>query len=63
MPDVFHHTVDAVGVLQDIHTLGVGVVVYCEWTPNTLGKLPVNTAHLYVTISKNTVIALGKAFL
>lgn len=44
MPDVLHHAVDAAGVLQDVHTLGVGVVAYCEWATDGLGKLPVQTA-------------------
>lgn len=52
MPDVFHHAVDAAGVLQDIHTLGVGVVVDCEWTPNGLSKLPADTAKSFVLIAQ-----------
>ncbi len=53
MPDVFHHAIDAVGVFQDVHTLSVGVVVYCEWTQNGLGKLPADTAKSLISQSSS----------
>ena len=40
MSQVFHHTVDAGSVLQDVYTLCVGVVAHGEGTLNGLGKLP-----------------------
>lgn len=55
MSDVFHHAVDAVGVLQDIHTLGVGVVAYCEWTPNGLSKFPADTATFFLLVTQINV--------
>lgn len=51
MPDVFHHAIDTAGVLQDVHTLGVGVVAYCEWTLNGFGKLPADTAKPLISIN------------
>lgn len=45
VPDVLHHAVDVVGVLQDVHALSVGVVAYREGTSKRLGKLPADTAH------------------
>lgn len=50
--DVFHHAIDTVGVFQDVHTLGVGVVPYCEWMPNGLGKLPADTAKSFISIGQ-----------
>lgn len=52
MSDVLHHAFDAVGVLQDIHTLGVGVVAYCEWAANGLGKLSAHTATSFISTAK-----------
>lgn len=45
VPDVLHHAVDVVGVLQNVHALSVGVVAYREGTSKGLGKLPADTAH------------------
>lgn len=40
IPDSFQYAIDAFDVLQDVHTLCVGVVAYCEWTLDGLCKLP-----------------------
>lgn len=48
MPDVFHHVVDVGGVPQNVHTLGIGVVVHCEWTLKGFGKLPAGKAQFGV---------------
>lgn len=47
MPDVFHHSVDVAGVLQNVHTLGVRVVVHCERTLKCPGKLPAGKAQIF----------------
>ena len=37
---LLHHAVNAGSVLQNVHTLGVGVISHRERTLDRLGKLP-----------------------
>lgn len=52
MTELFHYAVDACGVLQHVHTLGIGVVAHREWPFDGLSKLPeaVNTKALLLIL-------------
>lgn len=52
MADVFRSAFCVFDVLQDVHTLGVGAAVNCEWTPKRLRKLPADTAQYLKSIDQ-----------
>lgn len=52
MLDVSQNAGDAFHVVEDVHTLCVGIVVHLKWTGNSLSKSPANNTLVRLSLTR-----------
>lgn len=52
MLDVSQNAGDALHVVEDVHTLCVGIIVHLKWTGNSLGKSPANNTFVSLSLTR-----------